>query len=54
MGSCMLFKTVAYLWLFTTCHYIFLHAATWKIMGKVKKYFDPFGYAYLLTIRDLK
>jgi hypothetical protein len=53
-SSGMPFKTVAYLWLFTTCYYILLRVATWKIIDKVKKYFDPLGYAYLLTIRNLK
>jgi hypothetical protein len=50
----MLFKTVIFLWLFTTLYYIFLHAAIWKVMEKDKKHFDSFGYAYLMAVRNLK
>jgi hypothetical protein len=45
---------LSYLWIFTTFYCAFLHTATWAIMDKIKKSFDPFGYAYLLTIKTMK
>ena len=49
-----LFKTVLYLWIFTAFYVAFLSFATWNAMDKARIFFDPFGYAYLLTIRNLK
>jgi hypothetical protein len=50
----VLFKTMVCLWLFTTFYYVALHTVIWAVMDRIKKSFDPFGYAYLLTIKNLK
>lgn len=48
------YKMMACLWPFTTFYYLALHTVVWTVMDKSKKFFDPFGYAYLLTIKNLK
>jgi hypothetical protein len=49
------YATVFYLWFFTTLYYFYLQSMTWVLLDKVKqKYFDPFGYSYLFTIKKLK
>ncbi|MDR3354264.1 MAG: hypothetical protein LBO21_04445 [Synergistaceae bacterium] len=49
-----LLKTIEYLWLFAAYYYVVMHAATWALMERAKKFFDPFGFSYLIAIRTLK
>jgi hypothetical protein len=42
------------LWIFMIFHYVFLHFVTWLLVAKERKYFDPFGIAYLSTIKNFR